>query len=133
MANPPQDADGTLDADDVVAPTLAPVYRAIFAEFVPLLEGINAQVKAVLPTIRPGHALRRALGDVEVTLSTGQYRRNALPYTLWMAQRTLDAYRAMAPHEQEQVRAWLAPLGGERFLALDIPRLRITGVRVTPA
>ena len=132
MAEPPAASSLPLLADDAIAPTLAPVFEAIFAEFVPLLEGINAQVKAALPALVPGHALRRALGDVELTLSTGQYRRNALPYTLWMAQRTLDVYRAMAPHEQAQVRAWLAPLGGLRLLELEIPRLRISGVRVVP-
>jgi len=132
MANPPAESNKPLLDGDAVAATLEPVYKAIFAEFVPLLEGINAQTKAALPTLKPGHALRRALADVEVTLSTGQYRRTALPYTLWMAQRTLDVYRAMSPDEQAQVRAWALPLGGERFLQMDIPRLRISGVRVAP-
>ncbi|MES2149449.1 MAG: glutathione S-transferase family protein [Pseudomonadota bacterium] len=130
MANPPP--PGALLAGDAIAPTLEPVFRAIFAEFLPLLEGINAQVKAALPALKPGHALRRALGDVSLTLAGGEYRRAALPYSLWMAQRTLDVFHALAPPGQAQVRAWAAPLGGERFLQLAVPRLRISGVRVIP-
>jgi hypothetical protein len=63
-------------------------------------------------------------------MGQGLFRRAAIPYTLWMAQRTLDVYRAMNPLEQAQVRCWLASVGGERLLALDIPRLRLQGVRV---
>ena len=49
-----------------------------------------------------------------------------------MAQRALDVYRAMNTGEQAQVQAWLSSLGGERLLALDIPRLRLRGLRVMP-
>jgi hypothetical protein len=63
-------------------------------------------------------------------MGQGLFRRAAIPYTLWMAQRTLDVFRSMKPVEQAQVRAWLASVGGERLLALDIPRLRLQGVRV---
>ena len=80
----------------------------------------------------PGKALRRGLADVEVPMGAGRLRRSALPYTLWMAQRALDVYRAMPPAEQAQVQAWLSGLGGERLLALDIPRLRLQGLRVMP-
>lgn len=124
-ANPP-----ALLANDAVPATLLPVFEAIAREFVPLLEGINAQVKARLLDWPPGKPLPRRLGDVEVPMGPGRFRRAAIPYTLWMAQRTLDAYRAMKPAEQEQVRAWLAAIGGQRLLALDIPRLRLHGVRV---
>ena len=96
----------------------------------PLLEGINAQVKARLVDWPAGKTLPRSLADVEVPMGQGLFRRAAIPYTLWMAQRTLDVYRAMNPLEQAQVRCWLASVGGERLLALDIPRLRLQGVRV---
>jgi len=65
-----------------------------------------------------------------VPMASGRFRRAALPYSLWMAQRTLDAYRSMTSPERQQVRAWLESIGGERLLALEIPRLRLHGVRV---
>jgi glutathione S-transferase len=119
-------------ADDQIAPTLLPVLRAICKEFLPLLEGINEQVKARLPSLPAGKALPRTLKDVEVPMGEGRFRRAALPYTLWMAQRTLDVFHAMRPAEQGQVQDWLRPLGGERLLALEIVRLQREGLRVRP-
>ena len=124
-ANPP-----ALLADDQIPPTLLPVFQAIAREFVPLLEGISTQVAARLVDWPPGKLLPRGLGEVEVPMGTGRFRRTALPYSLWMAQRTLDVYRGMISVEQQQVRAWLGSIGGEPLLALDIPRLRLHGVRV---
>jgi hypothetical protein len=132
MAEPSRGAASlpALLTSDQIAPTLAPVFQAIAREFVPLLEGINAQVKARLVDWPADKTLPRSLADVEVPMGQGLFRRAAIPYTLWMAQRTLDVYRAMNPLEQAQVRCWLASVGGERLLALDIPRLRLQGVRV---
>lgn len=125
----PADPDEPLGPDPVPE-TLLPVYRAIAREFVPLLEGIHARVQALMKTWPPGKPLPRSLGDVEVPMGSGCFRRAAIPYTLWMAQRTLDVYRAMTPAEQAAARAWLRSIGGERLLDLDLPRLRLHGVRV---
>lgn len=133
MANPvPLTEDAALLPDDQIATTLLPVLRLICAEFLPMLEGINEQVKACLPSLPAGKALPRVLKDVEVPMGESRFRRAALPYTLWMAQRTLDVWRAMAPPEQAQVRDWLRAIGGERLLTLDIPRLQRQGLRVMP-
>ncbi|MEI8325268.1 MAG: glutathione S-transferase family protein [Betaproteobacteria bacterium] len=134
MAGPtaPTGASAALLANDRIAPTLEPILRAVFNEFLPLLQGINEQAKALLPTLPAGRGLPRTLKDVEVPMGDGRFRRAAMPYTLWMAQRTLDVYRAMTPVEQRQVRDWLRPLGGEGFLELDIPRLRLHALRVHP-
>lgn len=133
MAHPqPLTESGALLADDRIADTLVPVLRAICHEFVPLIEGINEQVRARLSSLPAGKALPRVLQDVEVPMGDGRYRRAAMSYTLWMAQRTLDVYRAMTPEEQGQVRDWLCRLGGERLLALDLPRLQRQGLRVRP-
>ncbi len=115
---------------DRIPPTLLPVFQAIAREFLPLLEGINRQVRARLADWPAGKPLPRRLADVEVPMGAGRFRRAAIPYTLWMAQRTLDVYRGLQPPEQAQVRAWLVAIGGERLLDLDIPRLRLHGVRV---
>lgn len=133
MAKAPVATETDLLAEDAIADTLAPVFRVIFAEFTPLLEGINQQVKAALPNLEPGLSLPRVLMDVDVPMGTGKFRRKALPYSLWMAQRVLDVFREMAPDEQQSVRDWLTQLGGESFLALDIPRLTLRGMRVAPA
>lgn len=134
MASPEQSSGApsapALLARDQIPATLTPVFQAMAREFVPLLEGINQQVRAKLADWPPGQLLPRRLDDVEVPMGAGRFRRAALPYSLWMAQRTLDIYRGMKAVEQQQVGGWLASIGGEQLLALDIPRLRLHGVRV---
>ena len=132
MAEPTLRCSGDWLAGDRIAATLEPVLRTIFSEFLPMLEGINRQVKAAIPALAEGKSLPRSLADVEILMGEGIFRRAALPYSLWMAQRSLDFYRALAPDEQQQVRDWLASVGGLGFLDLDLPRLRRKGLRVMP-
>ena len=113
--------------------TLQPIYRAIFDEFTQLLQGIVAEVERAQAQLEPGRAFARGLGDVTVRTPFGDFTRSALPYTLWMAQRTLDVFHAMSASDQEAVRAWALPLGGESFLNLQIPRLERRALRVAPA
>ena len=113
--------------------TLQPIYRAIFDEFTQLLSGIVREVQAAQASLEPGRAFPRGLGDVSVTTPFGTFTRSALPYTLWMAQRALDVFHAMPPADQQAVRAWAEPLGGNAFLALQIPRLERRALRVAPA
>lgn len=118
---------------DAIAPTLEPVLRKVFAEFVPLLHGINEQVKVLATDWPMGKTLPRSLGDVEVPMGENTFRRGALPYTLWMAQRMLDQWHAMPSQDQARVAAWLRSLGGGALLDLDIPRLERRGLRVALA
>jgi glutathione S-transferase len=118
--------------DDNLAPTLTPIFRSIFNSFLPMLEEINAQVCAHIPTLPPGKVLPRTLDDVDIPMGAHVFRRAAIPYSLWMAQRTLDIYHAMNSGDQAKVREWLASVGGERFLSLSIPHLRRQDVHVVP-
>ncbi len=94
MARPEQSSGAAgapaLLAKDPTPPTLTPVFQAIAREFVPLRQGINEKVRAKLGSWPPGQRLPRRLDDVEVPMGPGRLRRVALPYSLWMAQRTLD-------------------------------------------
>lgn len=130
MADPTSFSDAPLLADDAIASTLVPVLQTILDEFVPMLEGINTQVRALLHNYPVGKPLPRGLGDVEFPMGAGHFRRAALPYTLWMAQRVLDCHRGLPQSDRQQVAAWLRQMGGERLLQLDIPRLRQAGLRV---
>lgn len=131
MAHPtPENSGGELLADDALAPTLEPILRSIFAEFVPMLDAINQRVGELLPTFPAEKRLPRRLANISIPMGSGQFQRAALPYTLWMAQRALDVFHALPANEQVQVAAHLKPLGGDAFFALDIPRLRRDGLRV---
>jgi glutathione S-transferase len=131
MAEAPNPRGGAFLPNDQIPATLAPVFRAIAREFIPLLEGNLAELLRYLPDHpNDGRPVPRGLGMIEFPMGEGRFRRAALPYTLWMAQRMLDVYRAMSPAEQAAVQSWLQSIGGERLLALDIPRLERRALRV---
>ncbi len=131
MLNPPAGVQSApLLADDQVAETLLPVIQAIFREFVPMLEGINQKVRALLPDYPAGKPLPRGLGDIEIPMGAGTFRRSALPYSLWMAQRVLDCLQALPTEQRESVEQWVRAQGGERLLELQLPRLQLAGLRV---
>ncbi len=112
-------------------PGLAPPgLSALLAELVPMLEKTLVELRAFRQRHPEQRRVPRGLGVIEVPLREGGFRRAALPYGLWMAQRLLEVFRAMAPRDQDLVRAWLRPLGGEPLLSLDVPPLRRDGLSV---
>lgn len=127
---PPQDPAAALLPDDTLAPTLMPILQAICAEFLPMLEGtavLVRQLQANWPADKP---LPRGLRDVEFNMGKSKFKRNALPYMLWMAQRVRDVVSAMPPDDQMKIHALLQSMGGERLLTFAFPRLIRSGVRV---
>ncbi len=66
----------------------------------------------------------RAVGFHETHLRGAAFQRYTSAYTLWMAQRTLDAVRALAPAARDQVTAALAGTGCEALLDYT-PRQRL--------
>jgi hypothetical protein len=89
-------------------------------------------VNSLLPGLAPGERLPRFEGEVEFPLAGGQFSRLSCPYTLWMAQRTLDLLSGMPAADNAKVREWLAQIGGEGLLELEIPRLRRVGLQAAP-
>lgn len=131
MANPPANtASAPLLPDDQIAETLLPIIRSIFVEFVPLLEGILREVNQLLPNYPSGKPLPRGLGDIEMPMGIHSFKRAALPYTLWMAQRVLDCLQGLPDEEQTSVDRWVREQGGARLLDLQLPRLQRVGLRV---
>ena len=66
----------------------------------------------------------RAVGFHETRLRGAVFQRYTSPYSLWMAQRTLDACRALAPAARARVEAVVAGTGCEALLAYA-PRHRV--------
>jgi glutathione S-transferase len=128
----PKSRSGAFLANDEIPQTLSPIFRAMFREFIPLLEQTNREAIKAMAVLPAGKPLPRGLGVIEFPMGDGRYRRAALPYVLWMAQRIQDVYRSMSPSEQVAVRVWMTGLGGEAFLDLSIPKLRRYGLRVGP-
>lgn len=118
MNRPPRDQTGWL-AGDALPETLRPVL-ATMADGVPMLvaavEAIDAfapgQAETGEPIPRGFPGLKARYRDVELV---GAVR----PYTLWMVQRSLDAYRSLTASERGQVDTALAGTGWEPLLGLE--------------
>jgi glutathione S-transferase len=132
MLNPPQPLGGEFLADDVVPDTLNPVFASIFGEFWPQLAATVVEVDRAIPKMQPGRGLKRSLGEVVAPMAGQPYRLRARPYSLWMAQRGLDAYRALDDKARSSVDGWLAGIGGGDAMKLRIPRLRRDALSVRP-
>jgi len=133
MADLPNSFDERAGADwmanDELPATLLPILRATFQEFGAQLSGISAQVKALKSHWPIDRRLPRILEDVAIPLHDGIFRRAAMPYTLWMAQRALDVIAKLPEHQAQELRQWLASAGGENLLSLDAPRLERDGLQ----
>ncbi|HSW12059.1 MAG TPA: glutathione S-transferase family protein [Solimonas sp.] len=130
--NAPQPCSGEFLADDAIPDTLQPVFDALFGEFYPMVSGIRDEVLKALPSLPPERRrLPRALGPIEFPMGQGRYRRDAMPYTLWMMQRVFDSYRALDAAGRAAVDAWAATQGAPEAMRLDIgPRLKRVGLHV---
>lgn len=120
---PPLDQAGWLE-DDALAETLRPVLRTM-ADAVPMVAAsIEATDAWAGENAKAGERVPRVTGRPESTYRDVTLSAAARPYTLWMAQRPIDAYRALGEADQAQVDAALAGTGWEEILALR-PRHRV--------
>jgi glutathione S-transferase len=133
MQQPEQPRGGAFLPDDRVPDTLAPLFRSVFGEFWPFLEQSLVQVHHALPALPAGRGFPRSLGEIEFPLAGHNFKRRATPFSLWMAQRALDAYGALQAPQRAAVDTWLAGYGAGGALRLRImPRLRRRALHVLP-
>jgi hypothetical protein len=125
MNHPDPTAPGAFLADDALAPTLRPLLELVGRDAIPLLLDTLADFERWADA-RPAEMVEppRAVGFHETKLRDAKFQRYTSPYTLWMAQRTLDAYAALAPHDRAKVDTALAGTGCEALLAYR-PRHRL--------
>ena len=121
MNRPPLDQKGWLP-NDALAETLKPVLR-IMADGAPLLLDAIRQIDAWADA-NPNAAPPRAIGLYETPYRDVKLSLLCRPYTLWMVQRPLAAYAALAEPERAQVDAALDGTGWDALLACP-PRHRM--------
>lgn len=127
MNRPPLDSSGWL-ADDALAPTLGPVLRAM-ADGVPVLVDAAREIDSwASANAKLGETPGRVVGLHDTTLRGASFKTGTRPYTLWMLQRALDAYRSLAATDRAKVGAALAGTGWEPLLALE-PKHRLAKER----
>ncbi len=113
-------------AGDALPPTLREVLASMGRDAAPLILGGVAAFEEWADG-RPAdlEGLPRGVGSYEPSLRGTPLRRFVSSYTLWMVQRTLDAYRALTEADRERVDAALIGTGWETLLAYE-PRHRLT-------
>jgi glutathione S-transferase len=110
--------------DDALAPALLPVLGAM-ADGVPMLiDGAHAIEAWADANAKPGETPGRVVGMHETTYRGARLQTGTRPYSLWMIQRPLDAYRALRADERARVDAALSGTGWEPLLELA-PRHRL--------
>lgn len=128
MFEPESSSGGEYQRDDTLPETLAPALRSIFDEMVPFLAGCAEAVRhaPVLPAT--ARKAKRFLETVRYPMAGGMHERAAVSYAVWMAQRVLEDFASMPPADQQRAREWLASVGGEALLKLDLPRVARIGL-----
>jgi glutathione S-transferase len=120
---PPMDQAGWLE-DDALAETLGPVLQTM-ADAVPMVvASIEATDAWAAENAKAGEPVPPATGRLQSAYRDVTLSAAARPYTSWMVQRPLDAYRDLDDTEKSQVDAALAGTGWEKILALH-PRHRV--------
>jgi glutathione S-transferase len=128
MFQPETSAGGEFFADDRLPDTLMPALRSIFDEMIPFIAAC-AEAVGKTPVVPAGtRTPPRFLGEVTYPMAGGFHTRKAVSYVVWMAQRLLGIFAAMPAADQQQVRDWLAGVGGEAVLELDLPRVERVGL-----
>jgi len=118
MNSPDPDAAGKWVSPEELAPSLAPLLALIGADAVPLwLDNLHAF--DVWASTRPPDLLEppRGVGGHATALRGVAINRMTSPYTLWMAQRSLDAYAALNPTDRSAADRFVAGSGCEALLA----------------
>ncbi len=111
--------------DDALAPTLLRVL-GVMADGVPMLLDAVGAIEAWANThAKPGATPERAVGLHETTYRGARLKSGTRPYTLWMIQRSLDAYNGLTGADRAAVDATFAGTGWEPLLALA-PRHRLS-------
>jgi len=124
-------ASGPWLADDTIPDTLVSLLATALREMTPLLEGTAALVRGM--SNGPAGHLPRMVGPVTYPYAEATLTRLVPPYTLWMAQRVQDVLRAMPSSDASAARDWVASLGGDGLLALELPRLKRVSVHAALA
>jgi len=123
--NHPQARSGVFVADDALPPTLRPLLELVGHDAVPFLLD-NLRAFEAWADGKPADLVEppRGVGTHETTLRGVRFQRFTSPYTLWMVQRPLDAYRALTRDAQAQVDRALNGTGLEALLCCA-PRYRL--------
>ena len=119
---PNAEAQGEWLADDALAASFRHVLTVMGQDAVPFLlkglEGVERWADERPPDLEE---LPRAVGQIDGSLRGTPLTRFCGTYALWLVQRTLDVYQALAPDARKQVDQAVAGTGWEAVPRLPAP------------
>jgi len=122
---PSTDRQGDWFRADGISDSLFGILKLMGTDAVgPILASVDAVEAHADEHARPGEVVPRAVGLAKSELRGTPLERAAQSYTLWMLQRVLDPYRALADADRARVDDAVAGTGWEALLAYE-PRHRI--------
>lgn len=132
MMNPPA-AAGAFPEDDRVPETLLPVVAAALHEMLPWVQATLAEVQHFQAEHPGTRRIPRKLGTVEYPFGASRYRRDALPYVLWMVQRMQQVMRQLPAPQQAALREFLKDMDATQWLDIRLPHIERTGLSIAVA
>lgn len=116
---------------DTIPQTLIPVLERMMREHIPYLQSV-AHLLGDWAKANPGAEVPRAVGMVDFTIEGVTGQRAALPFGLWMLQRSLDYLGSLTGEARERAEAMLRECGGQALLGFEMPcRLTFEDFRLT--
>ncbi|MEM1132829.1 MAG: glutathione S-transferase [Pseudomonadota bacterium] len=112
---------GAFLADDIIPETLYPILKRMMAEYIPWLQNVADMLESWARE-NADEALPRAVGFAPFTIEGTQGARVAIPFSLWMHQRPLDAYQALDGKALARAETLLDKVGGVPFRDFRLPQ-----------
>ncbi len=124
MNHPDPASFGSWPPDDAITPALRALLELVGRDAVPVILDVIGAFEAWADTNHPEGNLPRGVGVHQTSLRGIGFERLTSSYTLWMAQRPLDAYRNLQPAARAAVDRAFAGTGLDRLFAY-VPRHRV--------
>lgn len=127
----PEPLSGEFLPGDEVPETLLPILRRMMSEQVPYLAKV-AQLLGDWAKANPSAEEPRAVGFTDFTVEGVTGQRAALPFGLWMFQRSLDYLATLTGEAGKDAEAMLGAVGGRAILDFEMPcRLNFEDFKLT--
>ena len=107
--------------NDEIPPTLMPIVKIVFNEFLPLMQNTAEAIKQMVTDkgLESGRALPRTTENLTFNMLDGTYCRGSFTYSVWRIQRLQNMVKNFSEQDKEVLKSWLDEQGQQDFLAID--------------
>ncbi|MEP1420479.1 MAG: glutathione S-transferase family protein [Erythrobacter sp.] len=127
----PEPLSGEFLADDEIPATLVPILARMMREHLPYLKSV-AELLDGWAAQNPDAEVPRTVGMADFTIEGVTGQRAALPFGLWMFQRSLDYLASLNGDAREDTKALLCKCGGDAVVEFKMPcRLNFESFKLT--